>query len=205
MRGVLRILMKFPNWVFNFLTFSIRNVSYVSFPKIIGRIVVSGSGKLKLGKDVVINSDPYINPVGMKNKTMFYIGPSGNISIGNNVGMTNSLFFANEKIVIKDDVMIGGGCQLLDNDFHSINAENRLLKGKVDVKSLPIIIHEKAFIGTSSIILKGVTIGARSIVAAGSVVSRSIPADEIWGGNPARFIKKNESELQAKERIKSNV
>lgn len=51
-------------------------------------------------------------------------------------------------------------------------------------------ICDDVFIGCRSIILKGVTIGARSIIAAGSVVTKDVPADEIWGGNPAQFIKK---------------
>ena len=59
-------------------------------------------------------------------------------------------------------------------------------------KCRPVVIEHDAFIGAGSIILSGVTIGANSVVAAGSVVSRSIPANEIWGGNPARFIKKVE-------------
>lgn len=196
MRALLRIIMTIPNRIYNYLLATSRNVSYQSFPQIIGRIVISGRGKLSFGKQVMINSDIYINPVGMTNQTMFYIGPNGVVEIGNNVGITNSLFFANEKIIIKDDVLIGGGCQLLDNDFHSTDYKDRLKGGKINVKSKPIIINESAFIGTSSIILKGVTIGARSIIAAGSVVTKSIPSDEIWGGNPAVFIKKNTTEKQ---------
>lgn len=45
-------------------------------------------------------------------------------------------------------------------------------------------------LGHTDIISNGITIGARSIVAAGSVVVKSIPSDEVWGGNPAKFIKK---------------
>ena len=51
-------------------------------------------------------------------------------------------------------------------------------------------IGEDVFIGAHSIILKGVTIGARSIVGAGSVVTKDIPADEVWAGNPAKCIRK---------------
>jgi acetyltransferase-like isoleucine patch superfamily enzyme len=51
-------------------------------------------------------------------------------------------------------------------------------------------IEDGAFIGTNAIILKGVTVGAESVIAAGAVVAKSIPPGEIWGGNPARFIKK---------------
>ena len=46
------------------------------------------------------------------------------------------------------------------------------------------------FIGGGSIILKGVTIGERAVVGAGTVVTKDIPAGEIWAGNPARFIRK---------------
>lgn len=52
------------------------------------------------------------------------------------------------------------------------------------------MIGDNVLIGAHSIILKGVTIGNNAVVAAGSVVSRSIPANELWGGNPAKFIKK---------------
>jgi len=59
------------------------------------------------------------------------------------------------------------------------------------VNTAPIIIRDYVFIGGSSIILKGVTIGKNSIVAAGSMVTKSIPDNEIWGGNPAKYLKSN--------------
>jgi acetyltransferase-like isoleucine patch superfamily enzyme len=59
-----------------------------------------------------------------------------------------------------------------------------------NASSKPIIIEDDVFIGTNCIIGKGITIGARSVIAAGSVVVKNVPADEIWGGNPAKFIKK---------------
>ena len=52
-----------------------------------------------------------------------------------------------------------------------------------------MVIEDDVFVGTSCLILKGVTIGARSVIAAGSVVTHNVPPDEIWGGNPAKFIK----------------
>lgn len=57
-------------------------------------------------------------------------------------------------------------------------------------KSVPIVIEDDAWVGAHSIILKRVTIGARSIIAAGSVVTKSIPADCIAVGNPCKVIKK---------------
>jgi acetyltransferase-like isoleucine patch superfamily enzyme len=110
--------------------------------------------------------------------------------LGNDVGVSNSVFYAWKSIILEDEVMIGGGCQIYDTDFHSILYEDRILKGDKKVKTAPVLIKKGAFIGASSIILKGVTIGERSVVAAGSVVTKSIPSDEVWGGNPARFIRK---------------
>lgn len=88
--------------------------------------------------------------------------------------------------------MIGGNCKIYDNDFHSLDFNERM--GTVDLwsKTCPVVIKDGAFIGAHTIVLKGVTIGERSIVGAGSVVTRSIPDYEIWAGNPAKFIKKVE-------------
>ncbi len=81
----------------------------------------------------------------------------------------------------------------MDSNAHSLNAGlrrdyNSDMKHKVDA---PIVIEDDVFIGMNSIILKGVTIGARSVIGAGSVVTRSIPADCVACGNPAVVIKKN--------------
>ena len=56
-------------------------------------------------------------------------------------------------------------------------------------KSAPVVIEDDVWVGAHCIILKGVTIGARSIIGAGSVVTKSIPADRVAAGNPCRVIK----------------
>ena len=112
------------------------------------------------------------------------------MKIGDNSGISNSLFYALGQITIEENVYIGGGCQFMDSDFHSISYEERVLGDDKQKNIRPILIKEGVFIGASCIILKGVTIGARSVVGAGAVVVKDIPAGEIWGGNPAKFIKK---------------
>lgn len=52
-----------------------------------------------------------------------------------------------------------------------------------------MVIEENAFIGAHSILLKGVRIGRNSIIGAGSVVTKSVPPNQIWGGNPAKYIR----------------
>ena len=93
-------------------------------------------------------------------------------------------------LVLEDDVMIGGSCCIYDSDFHSLKSVNRsLTKQDNDIHHKPVIIKRGAFIGAHSIILKGVTIGENSVIGAGSVVTKSVPSNEIWAGNPAKYLK----------------
>ncbi len=114
----------------------------------------------------------------------------GKIILGKNVGISNSAIVARELVRIEDDVMIGGSCKIYDNDFHSIDYSIRINGDDNNIKIKPIHILKGAFIGAHSIILKGVTIGEYSIIGAGSVVTKDVPSNEVWAGNPAHFIKK---------------
>ena len=113
------------------------------------------------------------------------------LQIGNNVGINSTSIFCDESITIMDYVHIGGGCQIFDTNFHNMDYLGRRdpLLNPIS-RTSPVVIERDIFIGSRCIICKGVTIGARSIVAAGSVVVNNIPPDELWGGNPAKFIKK---------------
>lgn len=183
------ILSKFYT-IYNILLFTFKSVSYEEMPRTNGRLIIRGKGKLIIGKDSTITSLVLKNPVGLGYKTFFYITEKAVITLGDNIGISNTLFYARKEIVIEDNVLIGGGCQIYDTDFHSLDYHERVFNGDNDVKVKPVRIKEGAFIGTSCIILKGVTIGARSIVAAGAVVAKDIPDNEIWGGNPAKMLKK---------------
>lgn len=122
-------------------------------------------------------------------KIVVYKGAS--LTIGNMSGISNTTIQCKNKILIKNFVNIGAGSLLMDTNFHStswIVRKNRNDGEKAT--SAPIVINDYVFIGARSIICKGVTIGEKSIIAAGSVVVKNIPAGEIWGGNPAKFIKK---------------
>ena len=105
--------------------------------------------------------------------------------------MTNSTINCYQSIIIGNYVNIGAGCVIVDSNFHSLNWRDRLDGTDISKKkNAPVVIKDLAFIGTHSIILKGVTIGEKSIIGAGSVVTHNIPDGEIWAGNPAKFIKK---------------
>ncbi len=187
--NTIKQILAIPNFVLNMITLKYRNTTYATFPLIAGRIIIRGKGHLKLGKNTILTSNRFKNPVGLANNCMFYIAPTASITINNNVGITTSLLYAYKSITIEDNVLIGGGCQIYDTDFHSIEYEDRVSKTNKKIISKSIRIKEGAFIGASSIILKGVTVGKHSIIAAGSIVTKSVPDYQIWGGNPAKFIK----------------
>lgn len=86
-----------------------------------------------------------------------------------------------EDIIIEEGVRLTSGVKIVTHFYNPI--EVRYDRGKVR-------ICKGAYIGMNTLIVKPVTIGENAVVGAGSVVTKDIPAGEIWAGNPARFIKK---------------
>lgn len=132
---------------------------------------------------------------------------SGHVSIGDRVHIGGSQFISINSIDIGNDVTIAWNCLFYDHNSHStnwreryndteqeyqdfLNTKNFLTNKNWDVvKSAPIKICDKVWIGTGCKILKGVTIGEGAIVAAGSVVTKDVQPWTIVGGNPAIKIK----------------
>lgn len=153
-------------------------------------VMVAIGGKLKIGTNFKMNNGIKGNPIGCYDSCSFFVDKNAKLIIGNDVGISQTAIICHEKIIIEDQVKIGGGVKIYDTDFHSLNPNIRASKEDTSFKKKsPVLIKKNAFIGAYSIILKGVTIGENSIVGAGSVVSKSIPDNEIWAGNPAKFIK----------------
>lgn len=132
----------------------------------------------------------------------------GHIRIGDRVHIGNSSFISINEIVIEDDVTIAWDCLFYDHNSHSVNWEERRndteqeyqdIKNGLNmitnkdwsvVKSAPIHICSKAWIGQGATVLKGVTIGEGAVVGAGSVVTRDVEPWTVVGGNPATLIKR---------------
>ena len=154
----------------------------------------SDKSTMIVGNNVYINSSPKANPIGTGDRMYVQMVDDGKLIIGNNCGISNCAFTCANEIVLEDNVLLGSGCRLYDTDFHALDYSERI-KGNYSgapIKTAPIHIGEGVFVGAGSFILKGVIIGAHSIIGAGSVVTRSVPAGEVWGGNPASFIRKVE-------------
>lgn len=154
------------------------------------KVFITRRGVVTIGENCSINSGENANIIGRQQKTIFWV--EGILTIGNNLGMSCSALICNHEIEIGNNVTIGGNTVIYDTDFHSLNPILRLNKkeDKKNAKWGKVTISDNAFIGSHTTILKGVTIGKNAIVGACSVVAKDIPSDEIWAGNPAKFISK---------------
>lgn len=148
-------------------------------------ITFNGSGQ-------IINSHYLSNLVGLHQRMIIVARYGGQISIGENCGISGSTIYAMDRITIGQDVLIGGNCMIIDNDFHPLQASQRILNKHEDIRKRPISIGDGCFIGANSIILKGTTLGKNCVVGAGSVVGGTWPDNSIIAGNPAKLIKVND-------------
>ena len=156
--------------------------------------------QITIGDNVIIKSSFLSNLVGLYSRTIIVTrAPGAKIVIGDNVGISGATIYARKGIYIGDNTAIGGNCKILDNDFHPIEAEERirLLKdpngGNVQeaIPTKEIYIGKNCFIGCNTIILKGTKLGDNCVVGAGAVVSGNFEDGCIIAGNPAKMIRKN--------------
>lgn len=112
-----------------------------------------------------------------------YVAPHANLVIkGSGFINTNSTLQCFEYVELGNDYFISDNVTISDSDNHSIDGQ------KV---TAPIIIKDYVWIGKNAIILKGVTIGEGSVVAAGAIVTKDVPAHTVVAGVPAKVIKEN--------------
>jgi acetyltransferase-like isoleucine patch superfamily enzyme len=120
------------------------------------------------------------------------------ISIGRNTFIGSSLLAGACRIEIGDDVLISWGCNIVDHNSHAIGWTQRKQdvrdwyhnkKDWTNVVVKPVRICDKAWLGLQVIVLKGVEIGEGAVVAAGSVVTKSVPPWTVVAGNPAKVIR----------------
>lgn len=180
----------FPSTVINKINFIRKHVIVQTGTRIKGKIFITGHGTIVIGNHIRINSCLESNPIGGDTRTVFNTFNHGTITIGDNSGISNCAICSRERVEIGKNVMIGGGTQIFDNDFHSLALNNRLFQKEQDIPTKPVIIKDGVFIGARCIILKGVTIGYNSVIGAGSVLTKNVPDNEIWAGNPASLIRR---------------
>ncbi len=136
------------------------------------------AGLASVGKNVEI-----VYPFDIRGKEFITIG--NDVFIGPRVLMGAA---KGAEILIEDAVMFGPEVKLIGGD-HRYDLPDKFIKDSGVGKQGPIVIGKGAWLGAASIVLKGITIGEGAIIGAGSVVTKDIPPNQIWAGNPARFIK----------------
>ncbi len=183
-------ILNYPNVIYNAWLLRYKKVVYESYPIITGKLYIAGQGQIILGKEVRINSSLSANPIGGDTRTIFSVDKGALLKIGSNSGLSNVAISCKKEVKIGANVKIGGSVKIYDSDFHALQYDLRNNKHEDKPIKKAIELKDGCFIGAHSIILKGVTIGQRSIIGAGSVVTKSVPDNEIWGGNPIKFIKK---------------
>lgn len=153
------------------------------------------NSKFFIGDNFTLSSGSGINPIARGLMAHIYVEDNATLCIADNVGMSSPCLWCAKKITIGNNVNIGANSLILDTDSHSLDYKERQnerlfgFKDRSKIKTLPVVIEDDVMVGANCIILKGVTIGARSVIAAGSVVTKNIPSDCIAGGNPARVIR----------------
>lgn len=140
--------------------------------------ITAKSGRVEIGENAQLSSNVRLDAMG------------GNICIGSNVLInTSSIITAWSGVTIGDDALITPFCHITDRN-HGV-CKSTLIKNQAG-SSIPIDISRDVWIGSSSIILQGVTIGEGAVVGANSMVNKSIDDYTIVAGSPAHIIGKRE-------------
>lgn len=164
-------------------------------------VSIKNSGRISAGNDVyiggVINQTTRLfhNPPSVLiNKGQITLEPGtrlhkgiridnrGAISIGRNTYINpQALIIIKKSLTIGCDCAISWNVTIMDDDMHSVSSDSESEGG--------IVIGDHVLIGSDVKILKNVSIGSGSVIAANSVVTRSIPSNSLAGGVPARILK----------------
>jgi acetyltransferase-like isoleucine patch superfamily enzyme len=145
---------------------------------------------IQIGNRVTLNSAILSNEAGITHPVFIVaVSPNSKIIIGDGCGISGASIVARNKIEIHENVLIGAGTCIWDNDFHPLSLNEHKSMQDSLIVSKPVIIEKNVFIGAHTIVLKGVTIGENAIIGAGSVVTKNVLPNDIVAGNPARSIK----------------
>lgn len=156
--------------------------------KVLGNsFYLNNRGSISLGNKVSLYS--FTNGTSYRTSLTTYF-PEAEIEIGNNCNINGTVIHCNQLVKIGNNCMFGPGTVICDNDSHRISIDP--VERRKRAVSKPIILEDNVWIGMNCIILKGVTIGENSIIAAGSVVVNNIPPNSVAGGNPAKVLKQIE-------------
>jgi acetyltransferase-like isoleucine patch superfamily enzyme len=141
---------------------------------------LGGSGRITLGDDVTVRRDAF-GKREVSLQTMF--DPAAQIEIGSGVTLSGTHISAGKRVAVEAGAWVEDA-RIMDSDFHEVGAENRHAESVADARD--VVIGEGAQVGSGVMLLKGATIGKRTVVRPGSVVMRPTQAGVTISGFPAR-------------------
>lgn len=159
--------------------------------QLVGRpwIVRHPQATIEIGSNVVLFSGSRSNPFYLPRPCSIYaLRENARIRIGDDTGMSGTAIISEVSIEIGKRVQIGPEVIIIDSDFHPADPVLRARRCREGVVRRPVRIGDDVFIGARAIIMKGVTIGNGSVVAAGAVVFQSVKPGEVVIGNPAKVV-----------------
>jgi UDP-2-acetamido-3-amino-2,3-dideoxy-glucuronate N-acetyltransferase len=145
---------------------------------------------VRLGRDVAIYNfvNLYGCEIGDSTKIGSFVEIQKGVRIGRNCKISSHTFIC-EGVEIEDEVFVGHGVNFINDKYPRATRSDGQLQTEADWTVERTIVRRGASIGTNATILGGIQIGELSIIGAGSVVTRDVPAGAIVAGNPARIIK----------------
>jgi len=184
--GICRLLIHTPAFKGRLLRHGKKLYVYGGVP------LVSGPLSISIGNDCRISGQTTFSGRSASH--------SPQLIIGNNVGIGwQTTIAVGRRVIIEDNVRIAGKGFLFGYSGHPLDAERRALGQPDDESQVGDIILEKdVWLGSNVCVKGGVTIGTGTVVAAGSVVTRSLPPLVIAAGNPAEIIRSIEPSLASK-------
>jgi acetyltransferase-like isoleucine patch superfamily enzyme len=154
---------------------------------------MSITSDVRLGRNVKIFQPELVNIYGCEIGDNTRIGPFVEIQSNTRIGAKckiSSHSFICQGVTIEDEVFIGHGVMFTNDVFPFATTDTGELKGAEDWELMETLVKHRASIGSNATILPGVTIGEGSIIGAGAVVTKSVPANCIYAGVPAVFVRR---------------
>jgi acetyltransferase-like isoleucine patch superfamily enzyme len=142
--------------------------------------------RLEIGNHCEFRSAYWSNPAGVSRPCMLSTAQADSrLVIGAHCGFSGAVLTAVDSVELGDRVLCGANVTIIDSDFHGLAQRG----GDTAAETAPIRIGDDVWLGLNVIVLKGVTIGEGSVIAAASVVVDSVPAHVLAGGCPAKVIR----------------
>lgn len=166
------------------LEYRILKVEYGSHLQFCGLTKISKEKNttITIGDNCDFRSRSTSNLIGINRPCILStILPGSKIKIGNNCGFSGTVIGCFSSITIGNNVKCGANTLITDSDWHQDDPRSG--------KAQPVVIEDNVWLGEGCKVLKGVTIGKNSVIGAGAVVAKSIPANVVAAGNPCKIIK----------------